>query len=394
MNRYFNIKKLFLIIFSVVIFLSFNISVRAATAGTCEYCNDKSKLCIQLKQTKNGNYSYKYYELKDDEKIKDVIQKKIEWKKLDKKVSVTKPKREISSSCPVAWLGKKSGKYTVSFPDSIPGSGYENTYYSNAFTDSYNGIFNDRSERENGTNKGGSGESSVYGKDGSLNCYYEGGNAFFHYQLDAKGKKTYQYAFKSEGSNAKWKDVDKNVKVRYNDKNAGYSGGCPYVCIPAKVVTISETIWVNASSCPTGFGSYGSGVDPIAKINKEAGNVEGKSLDDINKSLVDPNNPNKKKKCKDLLGQELIDILQEIVDVIRIMVPILLIIFGIIDFGKAIFVSDENEMKKAQSMFIRRLIVAVSFFFIPTILKILLDIANKVWDVIPAGDDAFCGIKF
>lgn len=95
--------------------------------------------------------------------------------------------------------------------------------------------------------------------------------------------------------------------------------------------------------------------------------------------------------CEEKLGPDLVKRIQFIVNVAKILVPVLLIVFGIMDFGKAIFVSDENEMKKVQTKFIRRLIVAACFFLIPSVLQLVLDIASKVWDNI---DPSLCGIKF
>lgn len=56
----------------------------------------------------------------------------------------------------------------------------------------------------------------------------------------------------------------------------------------------------------------------------------------------------------------------------KIIVPILIIVLGILDFGKAVIASKEDEMKKAQSTFIKRLVIGVAFFFIPTILDIIM----------------------
>ena len=95
--------------------------------------------------------------------------------------------------------------------------------------------------------------------------------------------------------------------------------------------------------------------------------------------------------CEEKLGPDLVERIQSIVDLIKIAVPIILIIYGIIDFGKAIFIGDENEMKKSQSKFIKRLIVAVGFFLVPTLVQLVLNIAHQVW---PEIDPSLCGIKF
>ena len=52
--------------------------------------------------------------------------------------------------------------------------------------------------------------------------------------------------------------------------------------------------------------------------------------------------------------------------VFKIVIPLLLIIFGMIDLGKAVIASDEKAIKAATNSIIRRLIAAVVIFFIPT----------------------------
>lgn len=95
--------------------------------------------------------------------------------------------------------------------------------------------------------------------------------------------------------------------------------------------------------------------------------------------------------CEELLGDELIGYIQQIVNIIKIVVPILLIVFGTIDFGKAIFVNDDGEMKKSQTKFIKRLIIAVAFFLVPTLLTLILNIAHNIW---PSIEASLCGITF
>ena len=61
---------------------------------------------------------------------------------------------------------------------------------------------------------------------------------------------------------------------------------------------------------------------------------------------------------------------------IKIVVPILLVIFGSIDLGKAITAGKEDEIKKAQSSFIKKLIVAVLVFLVMTIVQFVFDFAT------------------
>lgn len=96
--------------------------------------------------------------------------------------------------------------------------------------------------------------------------------------------------------------------------------------------------------------------------------------------------------CKELLGDDLVEILQSLVDIVKVAVPILLIALGTLDFGKAIFSSDDNEMKKAQSKFMKRLLAAAAIFLVPSLLGVLLNLGHSIWGDVIKTD--LCGIKF
>ena len=86
--------------------------------------------------------------------------------------------------------------------------------------------------------------------------------------------------------------------------------------------------------------------------------------------------------CEGLLGQKLIEKIKSYLNIIKIIIPIILIGLGIVDFARAMFAGTEENMKKAQQTFIKRLLIAVLIFFVPTIVEIILNIANKVWGFI------------
>ena len=65
-------------------------------------------------------------------------------------------------------------------------------------------------------------------------------------------------------------------------------------------------------------------------------------------------------------------IISTIIFAIQIAIPILLIIFGMLDLGKAVVASKEDEIKKGQQTFIKRLISAALVFFVIFIVKILI----------------------
>lgn len=60
--------------------------------------------------------------------------------------------------------------------------------------------------------------------------------------------------------------------------------------------------------------------------------------------------------------------------IVQIGVPIILIIFGVIDLGKAVIASDEKEIKAAQSRLIKRCIYAAAIFFVVTFVTLIMDI--------------------
>lgn len=61
-----------------------------------------------------------------------------------------------------------------------------------------------------------------------------------------------------------------------------------------------------------------------------------------------------------------------IITIIKIAVPILLIIFGMLDLGKAVVASKEDEIKKGQQLFIKRAISAIIVFFVIQIVQIIV----------------------
>lgn len=63
------------------------------------------------------------------------------------------------------------------------------------------------------------------------------------------------------------------------------------------------------------------------------------------------------------------NILGYVVFIFKIVIPLLLIIFGMVDLGKAVVSSDDKAISKAVGMLVRRFIAAVVIFFIPTIIN-------------------------
>lgn len=79
-----------------------------------------------------------------------------------------------------------------------------------------------------------------------------------------------------------------------------------------------------------------------------------------------------------------------LVNIIKIGIPVILIVLGMIDLGKAVMAQKEDEIKKSQMMFVKRLISAALVFFVVAIVQLVFGLfagkteKNKedIWDCI------------
>jgi len=81
--------------------------------------------------------------------------------------------------------------------------------------------------------------------------------------------------------------------------------------------------------------------------------------------------------CDNVLGDAIIDekipnIVSTIITVIKIVVPVLLVIMGMLDLMKGITAGKEDEMKKGQQLFIKRLISGALVFLVFTIVQFII----------------------
>jgi len=80
---------------------------------------------------------------------------------------------------------------------------------------------------------------------------------------------------------------------------------------------------------------------------------------------------NKKEYCG--FSQKLALYIRNIVKWVKYIIPVIVIVLGILDFIKAIAADKEDEMKKAQGHFVKRLIAAALIFIVPLIIGFVLD---------------------
>jgi hypothetical protein len=60
--------------------------------------------------------------------------------------------------------------------------------------------------------------------------------------------------------------------------------------------------------------------------------------------------------------------------IVQLGIPILLIVLGTFDLGKAVISSEEKEVKAAQSRLVKRFLYAALVFFVATIVSVLMSV--------------------
>lgn len=97
-----------------------------------------------------------------------------------------------------------------------------------------------------------------------------------------------------------------------------------------------------------------------------------------NSAPINPQNPGTTS-CQSLFAG-LEDELKKIFNAIKIVVPILVIVFSSLDFAKAIFGGSDDDVKKSQIKFVKRLVVAFVFFLLPTLMAFAMGIMDVIYN--------------
>lgn len=206
-------------------------------------------------------------------------------------------------------------------------------------------------------------------------------------------------------------DTNKDIKVKAIDPsynaNILYSGNS-YDFSPIKQAIVNNDGWclkrvsVYRSSSTQ---SYISEKKEDAKAyNNYYIRISEAGYNLLDKSKLQSENPDKNisfgelkllhySSCESLFEDEssknLLKMVKTVITIIKIAIPILLTGLGITDFVKAVFSNKEDDMKKAQEKFIKRIIIAVCIFLVPSLLQLILKIANSIWGNISVD---LCGI--
>lgn len=97
--------------------------------------------------------------------------------------------------------------------------------------------------------------------------------------------------------------------------------------------------------------------------------------------------------CTDILP--LLKVIRHgIMPLIQIGIPIVLIVLGTLDLGKAVIASDDKEIKAAQGRLIKRVLYAAVIFFMVTIVSLVFNIiATADSEDVPNSDWRSCWNK-
>ena len=80
-----------------------------------------------------------------------------------------------------------------------------------------------------------------------------------------------------------------------------------------------------------------------------------------------------------------------LIPLIQIGIPIILIVLGMFDLGKAVVAAKEDEIKAAQKLLIKRVVYAVAIFFVVFIVTVVFNlVANNGSDTANAANWKDC----
>lgn len=102
-------------------------------------------------------------------------------------------------------------------------------------------------------------------------------------------------------------------------------------------------------------------------VNEESGKSE------ISSTTIPTGDP---MTCNSLKGTDTYKIIQQIFKWLQIAAPIMLVIFGIMDFSKAVASGDNDAIKKAQQTFVKRIIIVAIILLLPLIMELLFSLLD------------------
>lgn len=102
--------------------------------------------------------------------------------------------------------------------------------------------------------------------------------------------------------------------------------------------------------------------------------------------------------CSDANLLKILGLVKKVLAILQIAIPIILLLFGTIDLGKAVMAGDEKEIKAATSTLLKRAIAAVAVFLLFTIVTLVTgwvggDKWSTCWELASTNVKIDTGIK-
>lgn len=66
-----------------------------------------------------------------------------------------------------------------------------------------------------------------------------------------------------------------------------------------------------------------------------------------------------------------------VVNILQIAIPVIIVLLGTIDLGKAVMAGEDKKIKEAQKMLLMRLIYGVAVFFVVVVVQVIFGLVGK-----------------
>ena len=141
--------------------------------------------------------------------------------------------------------------------------------------------------------------------------------------------------------------------------------------------------FASASSQTKKMFTWQSSIQNITREQFENNIVENKkrySATSTNYSTNGITTSEKTMTCDELFDPSIMEIINDVLKYPRYIIPGLILVLGTVDFFKAVVAQKEDEMKKAQMTFIKRVIIGIAVFLVPVFINAIIWLANIAWE--------------
>ena len=236
-------------------------------------------------------------------------------------------------------------------------------------------------------------------------CHFKDDHSSYVDQYNAaifynKTKKKYYAIWQIKSSNKTYtsKNLNDSVYISSEDKANLANGICPqkgFVDRSTFILSSSEVCFGTKEYCEKKSGIGTKFIEDEGKIKCTEKNEDGtvattgteltednadKVATDNNIGAIDITDNSSFKSCQDILGANVYKILQKFFKMIYVIVPFLVLVLGMLDLGKAVLSSKEDEIRQAKKRFTKRIAMGLLVFIVPTIINILFYVVNFAKD--------------